>query len=101
MRRIVHQFEKNNEHLTKERDSLRSDLFVEHQTAEQTDEQFQESQHEIKSLKETIHAMEVRQKKLHDDYMKLKKEQVKKVDEIQHLVDKIDALQSEYNNINY
>ncbi|XP_039970986.1 cilia- and flagella-associated protein 58 [Bactrocera tryoni] len=95
MRRIVHQFEKNNEHLTKERDSLRSDLYAEHQTAEQTDEQFQESQHEIKSLKETLHAMEVRQKKLQDDYTKLKKEQTKKVDEIQHLVDKIDALQNE------
>ncbi|CAD6992534.1 unnamed protein product [Ceratitis capitata] len=95
MRRIVHQFEKNNEHLTKERDTLKTELFAEHQTAEQTDEQFQESQHEIKSLKETIQTMEVRQKKTQDDYVKLKKEKTKKVDEIQHLLDKIDVLQNE------
>lgn len=95
MRRILQQFEKNNEHLIKERDSLKSDLLVEHQTVEQTDERFQESQHEIKSLKQNIIAMEVRQKKLQDDCAKLKKEQVKKVDEIQYLVDKIDVLQSE------
>lgn len=96
MRRIVHQFEKNNEHLTKERDTLKTELFAEHQTAEQTDEQFQESQHEIKSLKETIQTLEVRQKKTQDDYVKLKKEKTKKVDEIQHLLDKIDVLQSGY-----
>ncbi|XP_036323030.1 cilia- and flagella-associated protein 58 [Rhagoletis pomonella] len=95
MRRIVHQFEKNNEHLTKERDTLKRDLFAEHQTAEQTDEQFQEAQHQIKSLQETISTMEVRQKKLQEDYNKLKKEKTKKVDEIQVLLDKIDALQNE------
>ncbi|XP_054727601.1 cilia- and flagella-associated protein 58 [Anastrepha obliqua] len=95
LRRIVHQFEKNNEHLTKERDALKRDLFVQHHTVEQTDEQFQKSQHEIKSLQEIISAMEVRQKKMQEDNVKLKKEKAKKVDEIQVFVDKIDALQNE------
>ncbi|XP_053954136.1 cilia- and flagella-associated protein 58 [Anastrepha ludens] len=95
LRRIVHQFEKNNEHLTKERDALKRDLFVQHHTVEQTDEQFQKSQHEIKSLQEIISAMEVRLKKMQEDNVKLKKEKAKKVDEIQVFVDKIDALQNE------
>lgn len=94
MRRVVHHFEKNNETLTKERDILKRDLILEHQTMENTDEMFQESQHEIRALKDTIHIMDMKYKKLKDDYAKLKKEKLKKMDEIQNLIDKIDAMQS-------
>ena len=95
MRRVVHHFEKNNNTLIQERDLLKRDLFAEHKTMETTDEMFQEAQHEIRALKDTIHIMDMKHKKLRDDYSKLKKEKTKKMDEIQNLMDKIDALQSE------
>ncbi|XP_067630514.1 cilia- and flagella-associated protein 58 [Eurosta solidaginis] len=95
MRRIVRNLEKNNEGLIKERDTLKLDFVAERQLAIQTDEQFQESQHEIKSLKESKFALEIRLKKLQEDYTKVQKEKVKKVEEIQVLMDKIDAVQNE------
>ena len=94
MRRVVHHFEKNNDTLTKERDLLKRDLIVEHRTNENTDEMFQESQHEIRALKDTIHLMDMKHKKLREDYSKLKKEKIKKMDDIQNLIDKIDVMQS-------
>ncbi|XP_022229630.2 cilia- and flagella-associated protein 58 [Drosophila obscura] len=95
MRRVVHHFEKNNENLIKERDILRRDLQAEHQQLEQISAQHQESQHEVRALTDTISSMDIRLKKLNEDANKLKKEKTKKLDEIQHWIDKLDALQNE------
>ncbi|XP_026840072.1 cilia- and flagella-associated protein 58 [Drosophila persimilis] len=95
MRRVVHHFEKHNENLTKERDVLRRDLQAEHQQLEQITAQHQESQHEVRALTDTITTMDIRLKKLNEDANKLKKEKTKKMDEIQHWIDKLDALQNE------
>ncbi|XP_032578912.1 cilia- and flagella-associated protein 58 [Drosophila sechellia] len=95
MRRVVHHFEKNNENLTKERDSLRRELQAEHQQLEQSNALHQEAQHEVRALKDTITTMDTKLKKLNEDANKLKKEKTKKLDEIQHWIDKLDALQNE------
>ncbi|XP_068157412.1 cilia- and flagella-associated protein 58 [Drosophila tropicalis] len=95
MRRVVHHFEKNNEQLTKERDSLRRNLQAEHQSAEQSSALHKESQHEVRALKDTISNMDLKMKKLNEDMSKLKREKTKKLEEIQHWIDKIDALQNE------
>ncbi|XP_017082888.1 cilia- and flagella-associated protein 58 [Drosophila eugracilis] len=95
MRRVVHHFEKNNENLTKERDSLRRDLQAEHQQLEQSNALHQEAQHEVRALKDTISTMDTKLKKLNEDANKLKKEKTKKLDEIQHWIDKLDAMQNE------
>lgn len=94
MRRVVHHFEKNNENLTKERDCLRRDLQTTHQHLDHSCAQHQESQHEVRALKDTISSMDIKLKKLIEDAAKLKKEKTKKMDEIQHWIDKLDALQS-------
>ncbi|EDV30418.2 LOW QUALITY PROTEIN: uncharacterized protein Dana_GF23279 [Drosophila ananassae] len=95
MRRVVHHFEKNNENLTKERDCLRRDLQTTHQHLDHSCAQHQESQHEVRALKDTISSMDIKLKKLNEDATKLKKEKTKKMDEIQHWIDKLDALQNE------
>ncbi|KAH8258199.1 hypothetical protein KR038_007650 [Drosophila bunnanda] len=95
MRRVVHHFEKNNENLTKERDSLRREVQAEHQQFEQTTALQQEAQHEVRALKDTISTMDIKLKKLNEEACKLKKEKTKKLDEIQHWIDKLDAMQSE------
>ncbi|XP_017036999.1 cilia- and flagella-associated protein 58 [Drosophila kikkawai] len=95
MRRVVHHFEKNNENLTKERDSLRREVQAEHQQLEQTTALHQEAQHEVRALKDTISTMDIKLKKLNEDACKLKKEKTKKLDEIQHWIDKLDAMQNE------
>ncbi|KAH8284178.1 hypothetical protein KR054_011689 [Drosophila jambulina] len=95
MRRVVHHFEKNNENLTKERDSLRREVQAEHQQLEQTIALHQEAQHEVRALKDTISTMDIKLKKLNEDASKLKKEKTKKLDEIQHWIDKLDAMQNE------
>ncbi|XP_070137481.1 cilia- and flagella-associated protein 58 isoform X2 [Drosophila bipectinata] len=95
MRRVVHHFEKNNENLTKERDCLRRDLQTTHQHLDHSSAQHQESQHEVRALKDTISSMDIKLKKLNEDATKLKKEKTKKMDEIQHWIDKLDALQNE------
>lgn len=94
MRRVVHHFEKNNENLTKERDVLKRDLQSEHQTAEQSSALYQESQHEVRAFKDIISGMDLKVKKQLEDIKKLKKEKSKKLDEIQHWIDKVDLLQS-------
>jgi len=99
MRRVVHHFEKNNENLTKERDSLRRELQAEHQQLEQSNALHQEAQHEVRALKDTISTMDTKLKKLNEDANKLKKEKTKKLDEIQHWIDKLDALQSMVSNL--
>lgn len=96
MRRVVHHFEKNNENLTKERDTLRREVQAEHHQLEQSTALHQEAQHEVRALKDTISTMDIKLKKLSEDASKLKKEKTKKLDEIQHWIDKLDALQSEY-----
>lgn len=101
MRRIVHHFEKNNHNLTKERDLLKRDLLAEHRLAEETDGLFQESQHQIRSLKDSISQLELKHKKLKDDCIKLAKEKSKKLEDIQTLGDKIDALQSKVHHFIY
>ncbi|XP_062123703.1 cilia- and flagella-associated protein 58 [Drosophila sulfurigaster albostrigata] len=95
MRRVVHHFEKNNENLTKERDVLKRDLQSEHQTAEQSEALYQESQHELRALKDIVSGMDLKVKKQQQDIKKHKKEKSKKLDEIQHWIDKLDLLQNE------
>ncbi|KAM8705003.1 hypothetical protein ACLKA7_009458 [Drosophila subpalustris] len=95
MRRVVHHFEKNNENLTKERDVLKRDLQSEHQSAEQSSALYQESQHEVRALKDIISGMDLKVKKQQEDIKKHKKEKSKKLDEIQHWIDKVDLLQNE------
>jgi len=43
--------------------------------------------------------MDTKLKKLNEDANKLKKEKTKKLDEIQHWIDKLDALQSMVSNL--
>ncbi|KAH8356012.1 hypothetical protein KR200_007459 [Drosophila serrata] len=95
MRRVVHHFERNNENLTKERDTLKREVQAEHQHVEQTTALHQEAQHEVRALKDTISTMDIKLKKLNEDACKLKKEKTKKLDEIQHWIDKLDAMQNE------
>ncbi|XP_037943975.1 cilia- and flagella-associated protein 58-like [Teleopsis dalmanni] len=95
MRRVVHQFEKNNNNLTQERDLLKRNLLLKQQTLEETENLVQETKHEIKALQETINNMDMKYKKLSKDFAKVEKEKSKKNDEIQTLIDKIDALQNE------
>ncbi|XP_030369546.1 cilia- and flagella-associated protein 58 [Scaptodrosophila lebanonensis] len=95
MRRVVHHFEKSKENLTKERDVLKRDLQGEQQSAEQNSALYQESQHEVRALTDTINTMELKMKKMQEDMNKLKKEKAKKMDEIQNWIDKLDALQNE------
>ncbi|XP_064552752.1 cilia- and flagella-associated protein 58 [Drosophila montana] len=95
MRRVVHHFEKNNENLIKERDVLKRDLQGEHQSAEKNVALYQESQHEVRALKDIISSMDLKQKKLQEDLKKQKKENAKKLDEIQQWVDKVDLFQNE------
>ncbi|EDW14497.1 cilia- and flagella-associated protein 58 [Drosophila mojavensis] len=95
MRRVVHHFEKNNENLTKERDALKRELQVERQNAEQQGALYQESQHEVRALKDIISSTDLKLKKLQEELKKQKKDKAKKMDEIQHGIDKIDLLQNE------
>lgn len=94
MRRVVHHFEKNNENLTKERDVLKRELQSERQNAEQQSALYQESQHEVRALKDIISSTDLKLKKLQEELKKQKKDTAKKMDEIQHGLDKIDLLQS-------
>lgn len=94
MRRVVHHFEKNNENLTKERDVLKRDLQAAIQSAEQSSTLYRESQHEVRALKDTISSMDIKMKKQLEDIKRHKKEKSKKMDEIQHWIDKVDVLQS-------
>lgn len=94
MRRVVHHFEKNNENLTKERDVLKRDLQAENQNAEQSSALYRESQHEVRALKDTVSSMDIKMKKQSEEIKKHKKDKSKKLDEIQHWMDKVDVLQS-------
>lgn len=94
MRRLVQQFERNNINLTKERDVLKRDLLVEHKTAEESQEALLETQHEIRSLKDSLMQQERKQKKLIEEIAHLTTEKSKKTDDVQTLLDKMDALQS-------
>lgn len=94
MRRLVQQFERNNNNLTKERDALKRDLLLEHKTAEESQETVQETQHEIRALKDSLLLLERKNKKLMEDITQLTTEKSKKMDDIQNLLDKMDSLQS-------
>ncbi|XP_055851683.1 cilia- and flagella-associated protein 58 [Episyrphus balteatus] len=95
MRKIVQRCENNIEILTKERDVLKRDLILCNQALEESAEQYQEAQHENRSLIDTIGVLEVKQKKQRDELSKISHEKSKKLEEIQSLGDKIDALQNE------
>uniref|UniRef100_A0A1I8NQH2 Cilia- and flagella-associated protein 58 n=1 Tax=Stomoxys calcitrans TaxID=35570 RepID=A0A1I8NQH2_STOCA len=94
MRRVAQQLERNNNNLTKERDTLKRDLLVEHTKAEEFQETVQETQHEIRALKDSLLLQERKHKKLLDDIAHLNNDKTKKMDDIQNLLDKMDALQN-------
>lgn len=94
LRRLVQQFERNNNNLTKERDTLKRDLLAEHKTAEESQQTVQETQHEIRALKDSLLLQERKNKKLNEEIIILNNEKSKKTDEIQSLLDKMDTLQS-------
>ncbi|XP_055909034.1 cilia- and flagella-associated protein 58 [Eupeodes corollae] len=95
MRKIIQRCENNIEVITKERDVLKRDLILCNQALEESSEQFQEVQHKNRSLIDTIGLLELKQKKQRDELAKVSHEKSKKVEEIQSLGDKIDALQNE------
>ncbi|XP_005180606.1 cilia- and flagella-associated protein 58 [Musca domestica] len=94
LRRLVQQFERNNNNLTKERDTLKIDLLAEHKTAEESQQTVQETQHEIRALKDSLLLQERKNKKLNEEIIILNNEKSKKTDEIQSLLDKMDTLQN-------
>ena len=96
MRRVVQQFERNNNNLVKERDALKSDFLSEQKAAEELRQMVQETQHEICSLKDSLQVQERKFKKLKDELQQVNVEKNKKLDDIQHLLDKMDALQSKF-----
>lgn len=96
MRRVVQQFERNNNHLIKERDALKSDLLQEQKLTEELRQVIQENQHEMRSLKDSLLLEERKYKKLKEEIAQINLEKNKKLDDIQNLLDKIDTLQSKF-----
>lgn len=94
MRRVVQQFEKNNNNLTKERDGLKNDFLLEQKLTEELKQVIQETQHEIRSLKDSLLLEERKYKKLKEEINQINVEKNKKLDDLQNLLDKIDTLQS-------
>ncbi|XP_023292257.2 cilia- and flagella-associated protein 58 [Lucilia cuprina] len=94
MRRVVQQFERNNNNLIKERDALKSDLLQEQKQTEELRQVIQETQHEIRSLRDSLLIEERKYKKLKEEITQINMEKNKKQDDIQTLLDKMDALQN-------
>lgn len=96
MRRVVQQLERNNNNLIKERDTLKSDLLLKQKAADDLRQVVQETQHEIRSLKDSLQVQERKFKKLKDELQQANMDKNKKLDDIQHLLDKIDSLKGKF-----
>lgn len=94
MHRVVQQFERNHHNLVKERDALKSDFLQQQKLAEEFRQTVQETQYEIRSLKDSLLLLEKKNRKLKDEINESAAEKNKKLDEIQNLLDKMDGLQS-------
>uniref|UniRef100_A0A1A9WYN6 Coiled-coil domain-containing protein 147 n=1 Tax=Glossina brevipalpis TaxID=37001 RepID=A0A1A9WYN6_9MUSC len=94
MRRLLQHFEKNNYQLTNERDHLKRDLLMQQKCYEESQKATNEAQYDIRSLKDTQLLQERKYAKLLDEVMQLNALKVKKSEEIQNLLEKIDSLQN-------